>query len=250
MSTWILLRGLTREARHWGDFPQQLSQVLEDSKVIALDLPGNGEFNAKRSPMSIGGMTEHCRAELMRRGLTPPYRLLAISMGGMVAVDWAARYDREIELAVLINTSMRPFSPFHHRLQASTWLRMLRLFLPASPGARESAIFALTSNLPEAPHRLIEQWIEIRQSRPVSASNALRQLLAAARFRAPVAAPSAKLQIVGSANDRLVDVSCSMALAQAWNGEAILHPVAGHDLPLDDPNWLADQVQNLHKALP
>lgn len=250
MNTWILLRGLTREARHWGDFPRRLSHALSDDRVVALDLPGNGTLNAIRSPACVHGMTEHCRAELMRQGLLPPYRLLAISMGGMVAVDWAARYDGEIEAAVLINTSMRPFSPLHHRLRASAWPRLLSLLLPASPRARESAIFALTSNLSTPPDGLIEQWTAIRQSRPVSISNALRQLFAAARFQAPATALAAKWLVLGSVNDRLVDASCSMALAEAWNGTAMLHPVAGHDLPLDDANWLLDQVRNFHKALP
>ena len=28
MSTWVLLRGLTRESRHWGDFPDILREHL------------------------------------------------------------------------------------------------------------------------------------------------------------------------------------------------------------------------------
>jgi pimeloyl-ACP methyl ester carboxylesterase len=250
MSAWILLRGLTREARHWGDFPQRLSQALDGEKVIALDLPGNGEFNEMRSPTRIDGMTEHCRVELVRRGFAPPYRLLAISMGGMVAVDWAARYPEEVEAAVLINTSMRPFSPLHHRLRLPAWLRVLSLLVPGrSPVARESAIFALTSNLAAPPEALIEQWTAIRQLRPVSALNALRQLVAAARFRAPAKARAAKIRILASANDRLVDVRCSMALANAWRCDVFLHPVAGHDLPLDDSDWVIEQLRHFQQAM-
>ena len=33
MSTWILLRGWTRESAHWGRFPAQLDEALLDARV-------------------------------------------------------------------------------------------------------------------------------------------------------------------------------------------------------------------------
>ena len=39
--TWLLLRGLTREAGHWGRFPQQLQAALPGARILAIDLPGN-----------------------------------------------------------------------------------------------------------------------------------------------------------------------------------------------------------------
>ncbi|PMZ18082.1 alpha/beta hydrolase, partial [Pseudomonas sp. FW306-02-F08-AA] len=35
---------------------------------------------------------------------------------------------------------------------------------------------------------------------------------------------------------------CSQALAAAWNLPLVMHPFAGHDLPLDDPAWVVAQV--------
>ena len=46
MTTWIFLRGLTRESRHWGGFVDQFQQTIPGSTVIALGLPGNGLLNA------------------------------------------------------------------------------------------------------------------------------------------------------------------------------------------------------------
>ena len=40
---WVLLRGLTREARHWGGFPERLGAAL-GVEVHCLDLPGNGHL--------------------------------------------------------------------------------------------------------------------------------------------------------------------------------------------------------------
>jgi len=76
MSPWILLRGLTRETRHWGEFPARLQH--EGARVLALDLPGNGRLYRERSPASVEALAAQARAQLQRLGLAPPYRLLAM----------------------------------------------------------------------------------------------------------------------------------------------------------------------------
>jgi pimeloyl-ACP methyl ester carboxylesterase len=73
--------------------------------------------------------------------------------------------------------------------------------------------------------------------------NALRQLWAAARFAAPSAVPAIPTLLLASAQDALVSVQCSRAIAQAWGVPLHEHPLAGHDLSLDDPRWVAQQVQ-------
>ena len=50
---WIFLRGLTREATHWGGFPEDFGRALPSEQVILLDLPGNGQLHLVRSPLSI-----------------------------------------------------------------------------------------------------------------------------------------------------------------------------------------------------
>ena len=72
--------------------------------------------------------------------------------------------------------------------------------------------------------------------------NALRQLLAAMRFRAPRHKPEVPLLILASASDRLVDPRCSQRLAAGWHSTLIMHPDAGHDLPLDDARWVATHI--------
>ena len=75
---WILLRGLTREAAHWGAFGEHFAQAVPGDQVLALDLPGNGEFHGLVSPLSVRGMVQACRAELAQRAVAPPYHLLAM----------------------------------------------------------------------------------------------------------------------------------------------------------------------------
>jgi pimeloyl-ACP methyl ester carboxylesterase len=241
MSTWILLRGLTRERRHWGRFPDEMRKEMPGVRVITLDLPGNGELSTMRSPLNVTEMANCCRSAVMQEGVPPPYRLLAMSMGGMVATAWAERHPQEIDACVLVNTSFAAFSPLHHRLRARAWSMMLRLILARTAKHREEIVFRLTSNLAQPPAWLLDEWIVIRQLRPVSALNGLRQLFASAKFHAPTAAPVATL-ILASARDGLVDPRCSAEIARCWNCAIAVHSAAGHDLPLDDGAWVAEKI--------
>ena len=90
---------------------------------------------------------------------------------------------------------------------------------------------------------MLPPWVGVRQARPVSRSNALRQLMAAARYRAPLQAPVPRMLLLGSQNDGLVSGQCSQAIAQAWQVPLALHPSAGHDLPLDDGPWVLAQIR-------
>lgn len=241
--TWIFLRGLTRQKGHWGDFFDQFQHTFPQSKVIALDMAGNGNLNQQISPWTVQDMVEHCRSQLALRKIAPPYHVLAMSLGAMVAVQWAQAYPQEIAANVLINTSMRPFSPFYQRLRPANYAALLRLMvLGAQPIAWERTILQITSN--GARDDVLPQWLALREKNPVSGANALRQLVAAARFHALPAPPAAPTLILASRKDRLVSVECSKSLAGQWQCPLRLHASAGHDLPLDDGPWVATQVRD------
>lgn len=239
---WVLLRGLARGAGHWGDFTAQWSQALA-APTHAVDLPGNGTLHDRRSPVAVAAMTEAARARLQAAGLEPPYHLLALSLGGMVAVDWAHRHPHELAGAVLVNTSLRRFSRPTQRLQPGAWPTLLGLLRPGLPAwRREQAVARLTTRLID-PAAVVAAWVALHQAHPVSAANVLRQLLAAARYRAPHRAPAVPLLVLASRHDVLVDAACSHRLARHWQVPLVEHPGAGHDLPLDDPAWTIDTVR-------
>lgn len=242
--TWVLLRGLMRDARHWGDFPQQLGKALPEVRLCLPDFPGNGARHLETSLSSVPAMAEWLRAELRRQGIAPPYRVFALSLGAMVTVAWADIHPREIDRAVLVNTSLRPFSPIHHRLRPSAWPLLLRMALgQASPRVAEQTILRLTSQHHASSGALLAQWEQWHRARPVSRTNALRQLIAAARYHAPRQAPRVPLLLLNGGGDQLVSPACSKALAAAWNCPLVQHPSAGHDLPLDDPAWVVAQLE-------
>lgn len=241
VTPWVLLRGLARGAGHWGDFAARLSQTLA-VPTHALDLPGNGALHRQRSPSSVAAMTEAARVQLQAAGVAPPYHLFALSLGGMVAVDWATRHPHELAGGVLVNTSLRRFSRATQRLRPSAWPTLLGLLRPGLPvGRREAAVARLTTRLVD-PAPVVAAWVALQQSQPVSAANALRQLTAASRYQAPAAAPAVPLLVLASTRDALVDVACSRRLARQWAAPLREHPGAGHDLPLDDPGWTLEAV--------
>lgn len=237
---WVLLRGLTRESRHWGDFPDLLAAHL-GAPVRCLDLPGNGRLNHLPSPGSVAAMADWCHEEIGRAGVDRPCAVLAMSLGAMVAVAWADRHPADIERAALINTSLRPFSAPWQRLRPGNYPRLLRLLaLPASARQVEDAILRMTSR--RADTAVVEHWVALRAGNPVSRRNALMQLLAAATYRAPQRSPCRRLLLLASASDGLVAPACSHRLAGQWGVPLQLHPDAGHDLPLDDPEWVVLQL--------
>jgi pimeloyl-ACP methyl ester carboxylesterase len=243
MSTWILLRGLTRETRHWGRFPAILRDAVKTDSLLQLDLPGNGALVDLRAPAQVPSMIEFVRQAVSQSSVPGPYRVLAMSLGGMVATAWAQHYPEEIDRLVLVNTSMRPFSSMTERLRPQAWPRLLRVAAGWRDAREaEAIIHRLTCNDSQALADDLAAWAAIRESAPVSRGNALRQLWAAARLSAGDAVPRCATLILSSAQDRLVNPVCSAKLAAAWGAAHIQHPWAGHDLPHDDPVWTSETV--------
>jgi pimeloyl-ACP methyl ester carboxylesterase len=240
---WVLLRGLMREQRHWGDFPARY-QVALKTPLTCLDFAGNGHLHARTSASSVAGMVEDIRNQLRQLGIAPPYRVLALSLGAMVAVEWAMQYPAELEKVVLINTSLAPFNPFYQRLRPRNYPVLLRTLLTGSLELREALILRLTSTHYGGEHAaaILAQWISYASQCPVTRTNILRQLLAAVRYRAAPDKPAPDLLLLAGQRDALVNVQCSKTLAQRWHCPLRLHPGAGHDLPLDDPAWVIQQI--------
>lgn len=234
----VLIRGILREARHWGKFTDILQeQCLDKAEILTPDTPGNGRLHDITSPKTIAGMVDTLRKQVP---LSNQRTLIALSMGGMIAIDWMVRYPDEIKSAILINTSARPFSPFHHRLRWAVYPKILKLFF-RSPYRKEADILTLTSNRYNCDSVLVESWRDWQQQCPVSPVSARNQFCAAAKFYVKTK-PRQPILIVASKADRLVDFRCSLALHEKLQCDFILHDTAGHDLPLDEPEWLVNII--------
>ncbi|APV49441.1 hypothetical protein BWI17_06945 [Betaproteobacteria bacterium GR16-43] len=243
MSTWVLLRGLTREARQWGNFLDVFRRAMPDDAVLTPDLPGCGVRHRDASPWSISSIVDSVRRDVVATGAPPPYRVLGLSLGGMIAVEWASRFPGEIDALVLVNTSLAPFSAFHHRLRPRNYLAIVRLALARDARTRETRTLALTSTRGDPDGTLVDGWTRIRLDAPVSHLNAVRQLVSAATYRASREKPRMPVLILTSDGDTLVSSACSRILADRWQAPIAVHPDAGHDLPLDDGAWVAEKTR-------
>lgn len=247
MSRWILLRGLTRETGHWADFAQALAE-RSGGQVIGVDLPGNGECWEHRSPTDVEAIARDVRR---RAGASQErVRIVALSLGAMAAVEWCRIDPDAIAGCALINTSTSGLSPFWQRLRPANYPRVARMLLPGlSLLERERGVLAMTSARPWAHGGVPEAWAALSQAHPVRPLNAVRQLWAAARYRPPTAPPAVPLLLLASEGDRLVSPRCSRRLAAHWNLPLRMHPWAGHDLPLDDPEWVLRELLEWSRVL-
>lgn len=243
--TWILLRGLLRDKRHWGDFPRLVHERLQADRVVCLEIAGNGQKSNQISPNTIAGMVDDLRADLKKLVIKAPVKVIALSMGAMITTDWLSRYPKDIAKAVLINTSMKPFSLFYQRLRPANYGSLISDVFCGQMKRREELILNLTSNQSRSVSEhanLLQQWLGYQRENSVSAGNAWRQLSAARHFSGPSKLDTHPILLLASKKDRLVNCQCSQAIAYQWNCPFAMHPEAGHDLSLDAPNWVIEQI--------
>lgn len=246
LPVWVLLRGLSRESGHWGIFPEHLLRELRSlepaSQLLMLDLPGTGTLRRQASPTQVSAIVDACRAELQRRGMNGPVSLIGMSLGAAVLSDWANRHPTEVEAGVLINPSLRPFSELFRKPRPLNYLGLALLSLSRfSARMREERVLSLTTRLTPT-QAVIDRWVELQRQHPLGVRNTARQLLASIRYRASRTRPAAPMLLLCSKGDNLVDWRCSQAISRAWGAPLRLHTKAGHDLPLDDPQWVARAV--------
>ncbi len=231
-----MIRGLFREKRHWGDFPEILASYLTDCNIHCVEIPGTGELNQLKTPASISGMLEAVRPQVPAR---PPYVVIGLSMGGMIALQWAKRYPNDIQAVICINTSNAAFSAFYERLKPENYWTIVKA-LWQNIHQRESNILKMVSNR-KIKQQTLNDWISYAQQYPVSKLNFLRQLFSASRFRMHTA-PDSRLLFITSSKDQLVNSHSQSAMAKQWHANEIVNEEDGHDIALDNPLWLSQVI--------
>lgn len=242
VKTWVLLRGLTREQRHWEDFPAKLQRRFPGAQVVTPDLPGNGKHARIKSPANIRDMMLFLRNDIASIVFRGPVHFIGLSMGAMVAIEWMKSFPEECAGSVLINTSLKGTSPFYHRLRPQNYHLILYSLFTGNRRSREKTILGMTSNLYPDRESLLKRWVSYAEENTVLPSNALRQLIAASRYRLPGLKPEVPVLVLNSKNDNLVNPQSSVSLAHDWTLPLATHPLAGHDIPLDDGDWVCEQI--------
>src|SRR5687768_16026061 len=116
--TWFLIRGLTREAAHCGEFVEMFAEAMQ-ADVRTLDLPGAGTRHREAWPRSVREAMEMMRAEARAAGRT---FVFGVSLGGMITMEWAARYPDELAGVVIGASSARDLGKPWQRMRPAALL--------------------------------------------------------------------------------------------------------------------------------
>ena len=233
----LFIRGLTRESRHWRGFEKKFQLENPTHHIYSIDVPGAGEFNHLTSSRKIDDYVHFLRLKLEEKYTEGPAVLIGISMGGMIALRWGELYPSEVEKVFVINTSASNLSKKSERFNLMEFKTILSILISRNLKKKEALTLKLTTNKFIITDDVLEEFVLIQKTRPVSLKSGLNQLWAASKFTIhhPLKIP---LKIISSLKDNLVAPICSQELAEKLKAEIVTHPDAGHDLPLDDPDWL------------
>lgn len=238
---WVLLRGLGRVKEHWLNFPELLA--TPDSQILCLDLPGLGQNKNIAAPLTIKETTMLLRKQFESlRGTQKNWGIIGISLGGMVTLQWLHDHPEDFQCGVVMNSSARDLASFPKRLSPFSIYCGARWASSKDPEKAERFILKMISNLKCKDPEILKAMTRIAISSQISAKTIARQGLAALRFMAPVDI-TPPLLILAALKDQMVDVKCSKMLAERYKATVKFHPTAGHDLTLDDPQWVADRIQ-------
>lgn len=247
---WLLLRGLIRESRHWLDFPAFFEAHVRGpddtpTQVVLVDLPGFGTQNDAVVPPTVEGFVDDMRVRLHQ--IVPagePCGIVAVSLGGMVALTWLAKHPEDFAAGVVINSSMGDVSPLWHRMRPKNWPKVFRApFMDLR--ARERMLLGMTRRQGDLDVDA-DRYALIGASTTPRRQNAVGQIRAAIKVKSPARIDVPTL-VLASTGDNLVSYKCSEAIARRLSLPIKLHEgtgkaAAGHDLPVDDPNWVCARI--------
>jgi len=238
---WIWIRGLARHSGHWAFFEDAFREKFPDDIVEMLDVRGNGNQAHAPSFLTVAENVRDLRArsQILKQG---PVHLLTISLGSMIGIKWAELYPEDVASLTVMNTSDGKNSLPHQRLRFGNLKNLLTIVADyKDPVAVELKIMEMIAQNVSAKEELARKFAE---TPPTKVSNITRQLVAASMFRLPKTAPHLPVLILGSKGDRFVNPICSQRIADAWGTSVHWHDKAGHDIPLEDPNWVSDELEH------
>lgn len=244
----ILLRGLLREKRHWGDFPDILQSNLgSEFSVEALDLPGIGTQRGTLFSLDIDEVVHDLRTRSEVIMKKDKILLVSNSLGSMIAMKWAELFPEDLSGVVLMNTSASNISDLKERISKYALKVFAQVIAEEDPAKREAKVLSLVSSKYINDSSKAEEWGSYAMGKKETLELGLRQLWVASKFhsRGVLDVPSL---VLCSLQDRLLDPMATMKVARAIGAEQRINHVAGHDLPLDDPEWVSLEIKNWIKS--
>jgi len=240
----VLLNGWSASGLAW---PGEWRRMLERRvRLLRIDNRGSGYSRFVQTPFTVGDMADDVAAVLDETGYEKA-SVAGMSMGGMIAQEFALRHPDRLAGLVLIST--RPPAPAYETPQGTSGsMDMLE-----PPGRREKLDDYFTrlwssatgTGFAEREPELIAELVKQIVSRPTSRQMLLQQLRAvtgwghAERLR-HIRTPTV---VVHGTEDRLIDPINGRRLAALIHGATLVELAGvGHLPPLEAPDVLLDIV--------
>ncbi len=252
---WLLLRGLVREQRHWREFKNIFAQKT-GARIYTLDHPGIGTEVGTDCPSTVSAIMRddrerftHLRKVVLDQTGDSDWALCSISLGSMVALQWAAEYSNDFSKIVITNTSAKPLCTTFERFIPKNILNLPKFFFNKNKFKRERTILEMTANMhsKSSLDEIASEYAQFALEHDKFKKTGLAQLVAGSCFVIPETlyhshGKQNSWLVLNSRNDRLVHTNCSQKIAEFLNAPIYFHEKAGHDLSLDDPQWMADTI--------
>jgi len=234
----VLLHGFTGHARSWDAFAEAMTDRY---RVLALDQRGHGETAwAPADKYATDDMADDLVAFVAALGLKD-FTLLGLSMGGMVAMNYAGRRPKELAALVIVDIGPEIVAAGASRIQ--TGVRASDVF--ASRDEAFARARADNTRPPEAHHRhrvdhsLMRtedgRWT-YRYDRALRSPGTLRPRDPEASWRACANINVPTLVIRGALSDILSPEVAERMLEVIPGAEFKLVEESGHSVPLDAPD--------------
>lgn len=239
---WIFIRGFTRGQGHWGDFLELFAERYPEDEVQCLDLAGNGERYREMSfsDNRLAALDLRKKSRWLDSGVK--VNLFGHSLGAMTAVEWMNVFPQDLNEVYLMNTSHRKSGMPWERFQLQNIAVVGQMMRTKDARDRERHVLTMIANNQERVEKFLPEMAKYTATHPVSLINTGLQLLAATKCEFPPK-PNVPTHIICSRGDRLAAVENSLKIAKMWGVDPQVHDWAGHDIAIDDPQWLLEQLK-------
>lgn len=246
----VLLHGFTGHARSWDAFAEAMRDRY---RVLALDQRGHGDSDwAPADAYGVADMADDLEAFVKALGLKA-FTLLGLSMGGMVAMEYAGRRPSELARLVIVDIGPEIVASGGARIREG--VRASDVF--DSPEAAYAAARAVNPVPPEAHqryrvyHSLMRtadgRWT-YRYDRALRSGNTLRPRDPETAWRscAQIAVPT--LLMRGENSDILAPEVAKRMMEVIPGASFVEIHGAGHPIPLDTPDTFAVAAREFLKG--
>ena len=240
----VLLHGFSGHARSWDVFAEAMTDRY---RVLALDQRGHGETSwGAADQYDVNTMAADLKAFVQSLALGK-FALLGLSMGGIVAIDYAARHPEALAACVIVDIGPEIAKSGLNRIQSS--VQAVDIFETKDDAF--AAARADNSRPPEALHRArvdaslmrVEdgRWT-YRYDRALRVPGTLRLRGGEPLWRDCARIAARTLVVRGEVSDILSEGTAERMVQTIPDAQLALIASASHAVPFDAPEAFLDAV--------